>query len=107
MHNHAVQRYRLLTNYSELNKVYTNGTLVDAELITDEQAGHCVSIRELDPESDKGSFGICVLDSSTSEFNMSSFEDDACRTKLETMVRQLRPKEILYTKVGLQLRMKA
>lgn len=99
----------------ELNKVYTNGTLVDEALLTDEQAGHCVSIRE-DPddegeggggatnakknkESRKG-FGICVLDSSTSEFNLSAFEDDVCRTKLETMIRQLRPKEILFTKVS-------
>ena len=30
---------------SELNKVLTNGTLVDAEMLTDEQAGHCISIR--------------------------------------------------------------
>ncbi|KAH8113753.1 DNA mismatch repair protein Msh6 [Phellopilus nigrolimitatus] len=82
----------------ELNKVYTNGTLVDAELLVDEQAGHCVSIRELDPTTDKGSFGICVLDTSTSEFHMSAFEDDPCRTKLETLIRQLRPKEMLYTK---------
>ena len=85
--------------YSELNKVYTNGTLVDGELLTDEQAGHCIAIRELDPESDKGTFGICVLDTSTSEFNMSAFDDDACRTKLETLIRQLRAKEILFTKV--------
>lgn len=91
--------YELIFRCSELNKVYTNGTLVDAELILDEQAGHCVSIREEDPESDKGSFGVCVLDSSTSEFNMSTFNDDACCTKLETLMRQLRPKEILYTKV--------
>ncbi|THH03935.1 hypothetical protein EW145_g5888 [Phellinidium pouzarii] len=87
----------------ELNKVYTNGTLVDAELLVDEQAGHCVSIRELDPATDKGSFGICVLDTSTSEFNMSEFEDDACRTKLETMIRQLRPKELVYTKGNLSV----
>ncbi|KAI5122644.1 hypothetical protein M0805_008727 [Coniferiporia weirii] len=87
----------------ELNKVYTNGTLVDAELLVDEQAGHCVSIRELDPLSDKGSFGICVLDTSTSEFNMSAFEDDACRTKLETLIRQLRPKELVYTKGNLSV----
>lgn len=73
--------------------------MVDAELLVDEQAGHCIAIRELDPESDKGSFGICVLDSATSEFNMSAFEDDACRTKLETLLRQLRPKELVYTKV--------
>ena len=86
----------------ELNKVYTNGTLVDEELLTDEQAGHCVSIREEDSAESKDgrqAFGICVLDSATSEFNLSAFEDDVCRTKLETMMRQLRPKEIVYTKV--------
>ncbi|KAH9848373.1 DNA mismatch repair protein Msh6 [Lenzites betulinus] len=91
----------------ELNKVYTNGTLVDAELLTDEQAGHCVSIREEEaPETDKDgkqTFGICVLDSATSEFNLSAFEDDVCRTKLETLMRQLRPKEIIFTKGNLSV----
>ncbi|RPD75422.1 DNA mismatch repair protein Msh6 [Lentinus tigrinus ALCF2SS1-7] len=90
----------------ELNKVYTNGTLVDEELLTDEQAGHCVSIREEDtPEAKDGrqTFGICVLDSATSEFNLSAFEDDVCRTKLETMMRQLRPKEIVFTKGNLSV----
>ena len=88
----------------ELNKVYTNGTLVDEALLTDEQAGHCVSIREEgeeDPKTGKQKFGLCVLDSSTSEFNLSAFEDDVCRTKLETIMRQLRPKEIIFTKVSL------
>lgn len=85
-----------------LNKVYTNGTLVDEALLTDEQAGHCVSIREEgeeDRKTGKQKFGLCVLDSSTSEFNLSAFEDDVCRTKLETIMRQLRPKEIVFTKV--------
>ena len=88
----------------ELNKVFTNGTLVDAELLTDDQAGHCVSIREeeeAETKDGKQTFGICVLDSATSEFNLSAFEDDVCRTKLETLMRQLRPKEIIFTKVGL------
>lgn len=88
----------------ELDKVYTNGTLVDEALLTDEQAGHCVSIREdgeEDPKTGTQKFGLCVLDSSTSEFNLSAFEDDACRTRLETMMRQLRPKEIIFTKVRL------
>ncbi|EMD35324.1 hypothetical protein CERSUDRAFT_124668 [Gelatoporia subvermispora B] len=87
----------------ELNKVYTNGTLVDAELLTDEQAGHCVSIREEDDGSGKQTFGICVLDSATSEFNLSAFEDDVCRTRLETMMRQLRPKEMIFTKGNLSV----
>jgi len=93
--------------YRELNKVYTNGTLVDGELLTDEQAGHCVSITESaiengDSKSDvERKFGVCILDCSTSEFNLSCFEDDVCRTKLETLMRQIRPKEILYKKVSI------
>lgn len=83
-----------------MHKVYTNGTLVDEELLTDDQAGHCISIREGSGKDEEDTFGICVLDSSTSEFNLSAFTDDVCRTKLETMLRQLRPKEILFTKVG-------
>jgi len=86
----------------ELNKVFTNGTLVDPELLTDEQAGHCVAISEQpseDGKDTKNNFGICVLDSSTSQFNLSAFEDDICRTKLETLMRQIRPKELLFMKV--------
>jgi len=29
------------------------------------------------------------------------FEDDVCRTKLETMMRQLRPKEVIFKKVNI------
>lgn len=86
----------------ELNKVYTNGTLVDPELLTDDQAGHCVAIAEHpseDGKDTKNKFGICVLDCSTSQFNLSAFEDDICRTKLETLMRQIRPKELLFKKV--------
>ncbi|KAG5727213.1 DNA mismatch repair protein msh6 [Termitomyces sp. T112] len=89
----------------ELNKVYTNGTLVDAELLTDEQAGHCVSIHEGESQEDldNNKFGICVLDCSTSQFDLSAFEDDVCRTKLETLMRQLRPKELLFIKGNLSV----
>ena len=64
----------------ELNKVYTNGTLVDPEFLKDEQAGNCVCVFEepgaddgLDKNKSKGRimakgedkghrFGACVLD---------------------------------------------
>ena len=97
----------------ELNKVYTNGTLVDQEFLTDDQSGHCVAIFEATTPEDEtspgkkqelmsdGRFGVCVLDCSTSQFNLSSFEDDVCRTRLETLMRQICPKEILFKKVGL------
>ncbi|PFH50600.1 hypothetical protein AMATHDRAFT_80735 [Amanita thiersii Skay4041] len=84
----------------ELNKVYTNGTLVDPELLTDDHAGHCVAIFEDDEETPDGAkkFGVCVLDCSTSQFNLSSLDDDVCRTRLETLMRQIRPKELLFKK---------
>lgn len=86
-----------------ITQVYTNGTLVDEALLTDEQAGHCISITEATPDGEEsdGVFGLCVLDSATSEFNLSAFTDDVCRTRLETTLRQLRPKEIVFTKGNL------
>lgn len=72
---------------------------MDEELLTDEHAGYCISIRE-DTSAQRGSsFGICTLDSATSQFNLSAFDDDACLTKLETLFRQLRAKEVIFTKV--------
>jgi DNA mismatch repair protein MSH6 len=65
-----------------LNKVYANGTLVDDKLLIDDQAGHCISIQENKESGEYRSFGICVPDSATSEFNLSTFNDDVCRTKL-------------------------
>ncbi|QRV90722.1 DNA mismatch repair protein MutS [Ceratobasidium sp. AG-Ba] len=84
----------------ELNKVLTNGTLIDPELLQDEQAGHCVSIRETEEE---GEFGLCVLDAATGEFNLSAFKDDVVRTRLETIMRQIRPKELVFTKGNLSV----
>ncbi|TEB23394.1 DNA mismatch repair protein msh6 [Coprinellus micaceus] len=85
----------------ELNKVYTNGTLVDPSLLTDENAGHCVCICEepgASGDESNNKFGICVLDCSTSQFNLTGFVDDICRTKLETLMRQICPKELLFKK---------
>ncbi|CAK5279496.1 unnamed protein product [Mycena citricolor] len=84
----------------ELKQVYTNGTLIDPSMLTDDQAGHLISIREVFEEGvdTSSTFGISVLDCSTSQFNLSTFEDDICRTKMETLIRQLKPKELLFTK---------
>ena len=81
--------------------MYTNGTLVDPQLLRDDEAGHCIAICEDEQDLPDGckKFGVCVLDCSTSQFNLSALDDDVCRTKLETLFRQVRPKEILFTKV--------
>jgi DNA mismatch repair protein MSH6 len=82
---------------------------VDTEFLKDEQAGHCISIFEATTTSPDGSevdserrFGVCVLDCSTSQFNLSYFVDDVCRTRLETLMRQVCPKEIIFKKVRSQ-----
>lgn len=43
------------------------------------------------------------MDASTGEFNLTAFEDDVCRTRLETMFRQIRPKELVFAKGNLSV----
>lgn len=45
--------------------------------------------------------GICVLDATTAGFSLSYFEDDVSRTQLETLIRQLKPKELIHEKGNL------
>ena len=44
-----------------------------------------------------------MLDASTAEFSLSAFEDDASRTQIETLIRQLKPKEIIHEKANLSV----
>ena len=84
----------------ELRSVLTNGTLVDPKMLSDEGASHCISLKETASTSNTPIFGICILDASTGEFNIAEFGDDKSRSKLETVVRQLRPKEIVFERVS-------
>lgn len=103
----------------ELKHIYTNGTIVDADCLPDEMSSYCISIKEVifdpkqnGPAGDKDDeslslvpvFGICFLDASTAEFKMRHFEDDVSRTKLETLLRSSRIKEVLHEKGGLSRR---
>ncbi|GAA5901645.1 hypothetical protein JCM6882_006031 [Rhodosporidiobolus microsporus] len=88
----------------ELKSVLTGGTIVEGEMLTDDMSSHCVAIKEDTPTpSSPPSFGVCVLDASTAEFQLSHFTDDACRTELETLIRQLKPKELIHQKGNLSV----
>ncbi|KAK4049028.1 DNA mismatch repair protein msh6 [Microbotryomycetes sp. JL201] len=88
----------------ELKSVLTAGTLVDGALLTDDLANHCVSIKEFTPDAASApTFGVCVLDAATAQFQLSSFTDDACRTQVETLIRQLKPKELIHEKGNLSV----
>ncbi|XAO26442.1 hypothetical protein I312_105279 [Cryptococcus bacillisporus CA1280] len=88
----------------ELARVFTNGTIVDGGYLNSDDPNHLVSIKESSgsPEG-TSSFGICTADASTGEFSISYFEDDVCRTRLETMFRQIRPKELIHAKGNLSV----
>ncbi|KAL1412081.1 DNA mismatch repair protein msh6 [Vanrija albida] len=88
----------------ELAQVFTNGTIVDGTYLNSDEANHCVSIKEwTEGPNATSSFGICIMDASTGEFNLSAFDDDVCRTRLETMFRQIRPKELVYCQGNLSV----
>jgi DNA mismatch repair protein MSH6 len=56
---------------------------------------HCSN--EIDPPA----YGICFVDTATGEFNLASFVDDIDRTQFETLIMQVKPKEIVHEKVSI------
>lgn len=106
----------------ELASVLTNGTVVDEAFLSTDEASHCLAIKVgLDSpgaartwltticlyqeelgEQGRSSFGICILDAATGQFDLTAFDDDIVCTKLETLLRQLRPKEIIHAKVSVR-----
>ncbi|GAA5847718.1 hypothetical protein JCM3766R1_000742 [Sporobolomyces carnicolor] len=88
----------------ELKSVLTSGTIVDGTMLTDDMSNHCVAVKEeLSDSAAQPIFGVCVLDASTAEFSLSHFVDDVSRTQLETLIRQLKPKEIIHQKGNLSV----
>ena len=81
----------------ELRHVVTSGTIVDGSVLSDDLSSYCISIKEISG-GDEPIFGICTLDASTAEFRLTSFRDDAVLSRLETLLRALRIKEVLHEK---------
>lgn len=83
----------------ELTCVLTAGTLVDSGLLTNELGTYCMSIKEqCGDESMPPTFGICFVDTATAEFNLVHFQDDVHRTKFETLIMQIKPRELITEK---------
>lgn len=84
----------------ELTGILTGGTLTDLGMITDEMPLYCMSIKEI-TTSDSKTIGVAYVDTSTSQLCLIEFEDDMELTKLDTLVAQLRPKEVICEKNNL------
>eukprot|EP01101_Sappina_pedata_P005508 TRINITY_DN2536_c0_g2_i1.p1 TRINITY_DN2536_c0_g2~~TRINITY_DN2536_c0_g2_i1.p1 ORF type:complete len:452 (+),score=74.18 TRINITY_DN2536_c0_g2_i1:107-1462(+) len=82
----------------EVKRVLTPATVVDPSLLPDSQSTFLLSIKA---DSRNSRIGVCFVDASVGEFNIGEFEDDNERTRLETVLVQIKPKEILYEKSGL------
>ncbi|KAJ3272065.1 DNA mismatch repair protein msh6 [Terramyces sp. JEL0728] len=86
----------------ELTSVLTSGTIVDGGLLTTDMSTFCMSIKEEQPNPNlPPHFGISFVDTATSEFNVSYFQDDISRTQFETLITQVKPKELVLEKGGI------
>jgi DNA mismatch repair protein MSH6 len=45
-------------------------------------------------------FGICFVDTATAEFNLVTFQDDKNRTFFQTLIMQIKPRELVTEKVS-------
>lgn len=87
----------------ELTGVLTGGTLTDMDMINDDMATYCLAIKESTTEQGQRIFGCCFVDTATSELNFIELIDDEECTKLDTLITQVKPKEVLCLKNDLCL----
>ncbi|KAG5420956.1 MSH6 [Candida metapsilosis] len=85
----------------ELTGVLTGGTLTNLDMITDDMSTYCLSIKEDTAEDGSKIFGVAFVDTATSELNLIELHDDAECTKLDTLITQVKPKEVICEKGNL------
>lgn len=98
----------------ELEFVLTSGTLTDGNMLQSDLATYCLAVREetenyYESESEdaisgskmKRLFGIAFIDTATGQLEIIEFEDDNECTKLDTIMSQVNPKEVIMEKNNL------
>ncbi|KAF1982551.1 DNA mismatch repair protein Msh6 [Aulographum hederae CBS 113979] len=89
----------------ELASVLTAGTLVDGGMLQDDMSAFCVALKEFDRDN-LPAFGIAFVDTATAQFQITEFTDDVDMTRFETLVAQIRPRELLVEKSCLSTKAK-
>ena len=100
----------------ELQCILTSGTLTDGDMLHSDLATFCLAIREEpgnyynQPQLDSSTmiqklntriFGAAFIDTATGELQMLEFEDDSECTKLDTLMSQVRPMEVVVERNNL------
>ncbi|KTW31605.1 hypothetical protein T552_00243 [Pneumocystis carinii B80] len=85
----------------ELVHVLTSGTLINEGIMKSDLSTYCMAIKEeYEINSSVVSFGICFVDAATANFKITYFKDDLSRTKLYTLITQIKPKELILEKAN-------
>ncbi len=82
----------------ELSCVLTAGTLTDESMLQSDLSTYCISIKESISENKAPIIAACFVDTATGAFSISEFEDNPEYTYFETLIAQLRPREVLLEK---------
>ncbi|KAG7860574.1 hypothetical protein KL939_002060 [Ogataea angusta] len=82
----------------ELSCVLTCGTLTDEGMLTDEMSRYCLSLKEVTNNDNSKTFGVCFVDTATGRIQLTQFDDDVDCNKLETLLAQIQPTEVLIEK---------
>jgi DNA mismatch repair protein MSH6 len=87
----------------ELKCVLTAGTLTEETMLVDDMAMYCCAVKEeIDPRNPSAKlFGVAFIDTATGAISLTEFSDDSECTKFETLISQLRPKEVIVAKNNL------
>jgi len=80
------------TVHREMCSILTPGTLVDDSMIGHKDASYFLGLCE---DEQKSEFGVCFVDTSTGSFHVGQMTDDRQRTRLRTLLAQIKPIEIL------------
>ncbi|KAG7891427.1 hypothetical protein KL925_001371 [Ogataea polymorpha] len=82
----------------ELSCVLTCGTLTDEGMLSDEMSRYCLSLKEVTNNDNSKTFGVCFVDTATGKIQLTQFDDDVDCNKLETLLAQVQPMEVLIEK---------
>lgn len=86
----------------DLSCVLTSGTLTNQAMIKSDMSTYCFAIKQDVGKNGKTPiFGTAFIDTSTGSIRLLEFADDEDYTNLETLVNQIRPKEIIVEKNNL------
>lgn len=85
----------------ELSCVLTGGTLTQDGMLSDDMATYCLAVKQNSNRDGSNIFGVSFIDTATGAIRLLEFNDDAECTNLETLVNQIKPKEIIVEKNNL------